>query len=62
MDGVPQEYNDSDDPQDEWSVYSDVATAADDLVHGTHNSALQFVPADGVALRIDVPDLTKYML
>jgi hypothetical protein len=41
MDGVEQESNITDDPQDEWSVYSDIAEAADALVNGTPTSGLQ---------------------
>jgi hypothetical protein len=47
MDGVEQESNISDDPQDEWSVYSDIAEAADNFVRGFVNPELQFVRAGG---------------
>src|SRR4051812_44135450 len=47
MDGVPSENNVSDDPQDEWSVYSDVSAAADALVHDLPTKQLHFVRAGG---------------
>lgn len=47
MDGVERESNTTDDPQDEWSVYSDIEEAADTLVHGRQSSGMQFVRATG---------------
>ena len=54
MDGVEQESNISDDPQDEWSVYSDIVEAADALINGTPTSGLQFVRANGSYLAVEV--------
>lgn len=45
MDGVTQSNNVTDDPTDEWSIYSDIAEAADDFINGRPNSAYQFIRA-----------------
>ena len=57
MDGVKQESNITDDPQDEWSVYLDIAEATDALVNGTQTSGLQFVRANGIAFSVKVQNV-----
>ena len=47
MDGVTPESNISDDPMEDWSQFSEISSAASDIVHGTHNYALQFVRVGG---------------
>lgn len=54
MDGVEQENNITDDPQDEWSVYSDVEEAADALINGRPTVGLQFVRAGGNSYTVEV--------
>lgn len=61
MDGVEQESNISDDPQDEWSVYSDIAEAADNFIRGIVTPELQFVRAGGEE-RVMVVDQFAAML
>ena len=54
MDGVEQDSNVSDDPRDEWSVYSDITKAADVLINDTPTSGICFVRANGGSLAIEV--------
>ena len=61
MDGVGPESNFFDDPQDEWSQYSEISSAASDIVHGTHNSSLQFVRAGGSDQDMDVPPVPLFL-
>ena len=54
MDGVEQESNISDDPQDEWSVDSDIEEAAEALIHGRQVDGIQFVRAAGGSHSVEV--------
>lgn len=47
LDGITPEDNVSDDPQDEWFVYSSISDVADNFVDGIPNDQFQFVPAGG---------------
>ena len=49
MDGVEQESNISDDPQDEWSVYSEFEEAADALINVRQVPGAHFVRAMGTS-------------
>ena len=61
MDGVERESNTTDDPQDEWSIYSEISEAADALVNGTQTSGLQFVRANGSSLDVEVQAEEGYL-
>ena len=55
MDGLPSENNITDDPQDEWSEFSDISEAADALVNGLPHDQVTFIRAGGDTTVMNIP-------